>query len=291
MARRVSLRWTRITFCHAAEKEGICRGGIPAAHHDYRFALVKHPVAGGAVGHAPAHQLRLSGNAQRSGVVLVASTTVFPRRFPHWFPRAWELPSDRCGGLLRICCVPLKRSACFCIFSAREKSRSRPQSRDSCRICSVRAICPPADSFSSTTGVQPRPAPRTGRRCSRPFAAHHAAYHKHDCCSYLNPPLFRHGFLNETVDLCLCSWCGDGIHGLSVSVQHQSWDDLDPLGPPPVVVSSISDLADNEALRIFSNLLIRGATSGNSRTRAPNKSTKTGFSSRINCQTVPDLCS
>ena len=26
---------------------------------------------------------------------------------------------------------------------------------------------------------------------------------KHDCCSYLNPPLFRQGFLNETVDLCL----------------------------------------------------------------------------------------
>ena len=29
------------------------------------------------------------------------------------------------------------------------------------------------------------------------------AYHKHDCCSYLNPPLFRQGFLNEAVDLCL----------------------------------------------------------------------------------------
>ena len=28
-------------------------------------------------------------------------------------------------------------------------------------------------------------------------------HHKHDCCSYLNPPLFRQGFLNETVDLCL----------------------------------------------------------------------------------------
>ena len=54
-------------FRHAAEKEGICRGGIAAAHHDHRFALVKHPVAGGAVGHAPAQQLRLSGNAQRSG--------------------------------------------------------------------------------------------------------------------------------------------------------------------------------------------------------------------------------
>ena len=47
------------------------------------------------------------------------------------------------------------------------------------------------------------PVPRTGRRCSRLGRRPPRAYHKHDCCSYLNPPLFRQGFLNETVDLCL----------------------------------------------------------------------------------------
>ena len=47
------------------------------------------------------------------------------------------------------------------------------------------------------------PVPRTGRRCSRPGRRPPRAYHKHDCCSYLNPPLFRQGFLNETVDFCL----------------------------------------------------------------------------------------
>ena len=46
-------------------------------------------------------------------------------------------------------------------------------------------------------------AARAGRRCSRPVRRPPQSYHKHDCCSYLNPPLFRQGFLNETVDLCL----------------------------------------------------------------------------------------
>jgi len=67
---------------HTAEKEGVRCSGIAAAHHDHCFALIKHPVAGGAVGHAPAHQLRLSSYAQRSGVRAGGQHHGFPPEDP-----------------------------------------------------------------------------------------------------------------------------------------------------------------------------------------------------------------
>ena len=44
-------------FVHAAEKEGHCCAELPLLPFNYCFALVKHPVAGGAVGPRPASPL------------------------------------------------------------------------------------------------------------------------------------------------------------------------------------------------------------------------------------------
>ena len=55
-------------FGDTAQKQGVAGGGIPAAHHGDRFALVAHPVAGGTVGHTPAHQGLLACKAQLPGI-------------------------------------------------------------------------------------------------------------------------------------------------------------------------------------------------------------------------------
>ena len=55
-------------FCNAAEQQGVCGGGVAPAHHHNGLAPVKHPVTGGAVGHAPAHQRLLVVHTQLSWV-------------------------------------------------------------------------------------------------------------------------------------------------------------------------------------------------------------------------------
>ena len=55
---------------------------VSYTHLDVYKRQVKHPVAGSAVGHAPAQQLRLSGYAQRSGVCAGGQHHGFPAEDP-----------------------------------------------------------------------------------------------------------------------------------------------------------------------------------------------------------------
>ena len=54
-------------FGDSAQQQRVSGGGISPAHHDDGPALVAHPVTGGAVGHATAHQGLLAGKAQLPG--------------------------------------------------------------------------------------------------------------------------------------------------------------------------------------------------------------------------------
>ena len=54
-------------FCDAGQGQGVCRGGIAAAHHRHGLAPIGRAVAGGAVVNAPANECLLAGNAQGAG--------------------------------------------------------------------------------------------------------------------------------------------------------------------------------------------------------------------------------
>ena len=54
-------------FRDPGEEHSVCRRGVSPAHHRHGLALVGHPVAGGAVVDAPAHQLLLARKAQAPG--------------------------------------------------------------------------------------------------------------------------------------------------------------------------------------------------------------------------------
>ena len=54
-------------FCDTGQGQGVCRGGIAAAHHRHGLAPIKGAVAGGAVVDALAHQRLLVGNAEVAG--------------------------------------------------------------------------------------------------------------------------------------------------------------------------------------------------------------------------------
>ena len=160
-------------FCHAAEKEGICRGGIAAAHHDHRFALVKHPVAGGAVGHAPAQQLRLSGYAQRSGVCAGGQHHGFPAEDP--LTGFQELGNRR-----------QIHAEDFCVFAAypealrlllhllRQREAIDPVLKAGI-VVDLLGQChlPTGGQFFQHDGVQPRPCRVQGGGVAAWAAAHH----------------------------------------------------------------------------------------------------------------------
>ena len=160
-------------FRHAAEKEGICRGGIAAAHHDHRFALVKHPVAGGAVGHAPAQQLRLSGNAQRSGVCAGGQH--------HGFP-----PEDSLAGLHELGNRRQIHAEDFCVFAAcpealrlllhllRQREAIDPVLKAGIVVDLLgQGHLPTGGQFFQHDGVQPRPCRVQGGGVAARAAAHH----------------------------------------------------------------------------------------------------------------------